>query len=431
MTGLPALLGGVPIRSRPYLPYNTIGDEEKRRVMAVLDTGLLSGFVARGNNAFLGGPAVQELEACFRDRFKCDWAVSFNSATSALHGCLIALGVGPGDEVIVPPYTMSATVAAVVMCRAVPVFVDIEPEMFCIDAEKIAAVITSRTKAIMAVNLFGQSADILPILTLAKRHGLSVIEDNAQAPGALYRGQLTGTVAHMGVFSLNRHKTIQCGEGGVAVTNDQKLAENLRLVRNHGEMVLSDWKREEPAELVGYNYRLTELSAAVAIPQLAKLDELNAGRIQLAGQLTEILAAFPFIQPARVREGCSHVYYLYPMLYQEEELGLTRDTVLAALQAEGIHAAEYVLPLYWLPLFARHQHRDDPGFSKVFPLYDRDCHYQRGLCPVVERVQTRHIIVTNICRQPHTGEEIDEFGRALARIRDHAEALRTWQDERS
>jgi perosamine synthetase len=382
-----ALHGGDPVRKDPYAPYNTIGEAEKARALEVLDSGVLSGYVARGNHQFGGGPAVTELEDAFRSQFGVRHAVAFNSATSALHGCLVAIGIGPGDEVIVPPYTMSATAMAVMMCGAVPVFADIEPDMFCIDPDRIISAITERTRAVIAVNLFGLPADLVRIGQIAEEHGIILVEDNAQAPLATCSGQLAGTIGSLGVFSLNRHKVIQCGEGGVALTDDDEYAERLQLCRNHGEVIPPDWGRDEPADIVGYNYRLPDLLAAVAIPQVGRLSQLRDARVKLADLLTSALADVEVLAPPRIRNDCTHSYYLYPMLYNRDVLGISRDVFLDALQAEGVHAARYVTPIHLLPIFQKHQRPSDPGFDRLFPGYDGECSYGRGQCPTVERVR--------------------------------------------
>lgn len=409
-----ALFGGNPVRSKPYPPYNTIGGEEKQMAIAVLETGVLSGFAARGNEQFYGGYYVRELESLFCKKFGVKYAITFNSATSALHGTMIASGIGPGDEVIVSPFSMSASASAVLMCHAVPVFVDIEPDMFCIDPAKLEAAITAHTKAIMVVNLFGLPADLNPIMEIARRYNLIVVEDNAQSPGAIYMNRFTGTIGDMGVFSLNRHKTIQCGEGGVVLTGNDNLAERLQLSRNHGEVVLLDWNRDDHSDIVGYNYRMSELHAAIAIPQLKKLDILNKERVSLANYLTHMLQDISFIRPPKVREGCTHVYYLYPMVYEQSRLGITRDTLIKALIAEGIHAAPYGSPIYMYPFFQNNH--DEETKKKKFPGYDGYINYSHGICPVVEKVQAEKIVLTNICRPPNTKREIEEFITALKKI---------------
>ena len=233
-----AIEGGTPVRRRPFPTYNTIGDEERRAVLAVLDSGVLSQFVGAWGPDFLGGPRVRALEAAWADYFGARHAVSVNSATSGLYAAVGAAGVGPGDEVIVSPYTMSASATAAVVYGAVPVFADIDPETFCLDPQSVRACITERTRAIIGVDLFGHPADWAGIRAATGSRPIVLIEDSAQAPGAKSGDRFAGTLADIGVFSLNYHKTIHSGEGGVAVTDDDCLADRLQLIRNHGEAVV-------------------------------------------------------------------------------------------------------------------------------------------------------------------------------------------------
>ncbi|MBO05977.1 MAG: hypothetical protein CMI58_02930 [Parcubacteria group bacterium] len=417
-----ALFGGPPVRSGQYYP-NKLGDEEKQIAVSVLESGILSGFAADANEQFYGGKYVKELESLFCQRFSCKYAVTFNSATSGLHGSMIAAGIGPGDEVIVPPYSMSATATAVLMCHAVPVFVDVEPDMFCINTDLIESFITTRTKAIIPVNLFGLPSDMDPILKIAEKHNLIVVEDNAQTPGAFYKGRLAGTIGCMGVFSLNRHKNIQCGEGGVVLTNDKYFAERLQLTRNHGEVVLFSMGRNDHADVVGYNYRLSELHAAVAIGQLKKLDEFNNVRVSLANHLTERLKEIPFMTSPKVRKDCTHVYYRYPMLYDRNKLGISRDTMVKALQSEGIHVSNYVAPIYMSPIYQKHKYSESDNFKRRFPEYNGTVNYSLGINPVVETLYKEKMIYTNICMPPNSKKEIDELLDALKKIELNLDAL--------
>lgn len=400
-----ALLGGRPVRTRPFPPHATTGDEERHAILEVLDSGLLSGFAARADAEFLGGPKVLALEEAFQDMFSVRHAVAFNSATSALHACVVAAGIGPGDEVITSPYSMSASATCILMQSGAPVFADIEPDTFCLNLLEVERAVSPRTKAILPVNLFGQPAALDPIMTVARKHGLLVIEDNAQAPGARCGGRFAGTIGHMGVFSLNRHKAIQCGEGGVAITDDPRLARRLRLIRNHGEVVAEDLGWSEDAHLVGYNYRMTELQAAVALPQVGKLNAFNRHRTELAELLTQKLAGCDFLVPPRVREGCTHVYYLYAMKMKPDALGVSRATLLEALKAEGIPAlGGYVKPLYRLPLFQKHRASGIP-------------------CPVTEALYDQELLTTNVCRYPATHEDILDLVRAVEKIGAHRAEL--------
>lgn len=408
-----ALLGGIPVRREPFPPYNTIGKAEKGNALKVLDSGLLSGFVATPGADFLGGKEVQGLESDFCNFFGTDYAISFNSASSALHACLAAARVGKGDEVIVSPYTMSASATAAIICGAIPVFVDIEPDTFCMDVDQVVKALTARTKAIMVVNIFGQPADLYPLRKLADQNDLILIEDNAQAPGSRYNGRYAGTVGHMGVFSLNRHKTIQCGEGGVAVTDNSELTYRLRLIRNHGEVVQAQLSHEEqnPAhfDIIGYNYRLTDLQAAVARPQLARLEQLNKHRVELADYLSLGLKDYTFLIPPKIREGCSHVYYLYPMIYRQEVLGISRDLFIKALIAEGMPVANYVEPLYRLPIYNN--------------LLSGMADYSPERFPVVEDLWQSTMITTSLCRQPLTKDHTKEFLVAVDKVAHGAKKM--------
>lgn len=424
-----AILGGEKVRSQAYVPYLALDDMAVARVHEVLRSGLLSGFVARGNANFMGGPQVRELEQVLKEIFGVRNAITVNSATSGLHAAMIAAGVGPGDEVIVSPITMSATAASVMMCKATPIFADVEPETYCIDPASVSRLIGPSTKAIIAVNIFGLPAALAPLREIADRHGLILVEDNAQAPGARYHGRLAGTVGHMGVLSFNHHKAIHSGEGGAVLTDDEDFARRLRLARNHGEVVLDDWDQvvDGDTEIVGYNYRLTELQAALLVPQLRRLAELTETRVWLADELSRRLAAYPFLKPVTVREGCSHAYYLYPIRYSAEQIGISRATFLAAMLAEGVHLAPYVKPIHHLPILRGHRSADHPRFGRLFPGRTTDLFPAVEPCPVAVGLSYDTLLVTNICRPPHTMAEVEEFIRALDKVSSGVDALSEWE----
>src|SRR3989338_671357 len=342
-----ALYGGKKIRSKPFAPHPVMGPEEKKQVLSVLKTGKLSGFLASPGDSFLGGPKVKELEAAFRTYFKVEHAVAMNSATANLHGALAALGVGPGDEVLVPPYTMCASASAILMCGAIPVFVDIEPDTFCMDPKKIEARVSPQTKAVVVVHLYGQPADMDPIMAIAKKHKLKVVEDCAQSPKAKYKGRYAGTIGDIGVFSLNQNKTITTGEGGVAVTRNARLALRMQLIRNHGEVVVDHLPDAKGLPCLGWNYRMTELEASVGISQFRKLDKLTAHRVKLAGYLGKKLAAAEGLTMPVTRQGCTHVYFVYPVRYDRQKTGIPSRLFVKALGAEGVtFGAGYVRPIY-------------------------------------------------------------------------------------
>lgn len=425
-----AIFGGNPVNTEPMPLYNTIGEEEKLAVMKVLDTGVLSGFAAQPNDDHLGGSVIRELEQAFCDVFGVPYAIAINSATSGLHAAVSATGVGPGDEVIVPPYTMTASATAVLMTGAVPIFADIDDEIFCIDPSSVEAQITPRTKGIMAVNLYGHPARLKELRKIADRHGLFLIEDNAQSPLATIDGQYAGTFGDVAVFSLNRHKVMQCGEGGVIICKDAKIAERCRLMRNHGEVLVEAFGINDISNTIGLNYRMTNMEAAVAIEQFKKLPALTEPRVRLANRLTEKLAEIDGITPPTVLDGYSHVYYFYTMKYDSNATGLSRELFSKAVKAEGFPlAAGYVKPLYLEPLY---QQRICFGRSGVpFSLNNHidENTYKRGICPVVERLHKSDLMWTNITYPPLTEEFMDRFVEACAKVLDNRDELLAKEDQ--
>jgi perosamine synthetase len=419
-----AILGGEPLRPHGQAPYNTIGEREKAAVMEVLDGGELSGFVASAGPYFWGGKQVRALEDAFKKHFGVKYAVAVNSATSALHCATSAMGIGPGDEVIVTPYTMSASATAILMTGAIPVFADIEDQTFCLDPASVEANVTPQTKGIMAVNIFGHPAPLGPLKEIAEKHNLFIIEDNAQAPDAIYHGQKTGTVGDCGIFSLNRHKVMQSGEGGVMITDNDTIAQKAALFRNHGEVIVADMGVEDIVNTVGLNYRMTEMEAAVARVQFERLPELNAWRIGNAERLSKVLAEIPGLTPPAVADNCSHVYYLYGLKFDEKIVGLPRDLFCRAVSAEGFYArGGYVKPIYLEPMYQRKIAFGPNGFPFTANPRNKNLSYAQGICPVVERMQDKEIIITTAFLPPNTEEDIELFAEACRQVIANRDAL--------
>ncbi|MEO8211538.1 MAG: DegT/DnrJ/EryC1/StrS family aminotransferase, partial [bacterium] len=253
-----ALLGGTPVRTELFSQSNTIGEEEKKAVMKVLDSGNLSQFVGYWNKDFYGGPMVRQFEKEWAEAIGVEHCISVNSNTSGLFACIGACDIGPGDEVIVSPYTMTAGAIAPLIYGAVPVFADIDEDTFCLDPKSIEENITPRTKAILVVHIGGHPTDMDEVMAIARKHNLKVIEDCAQSPMSVYKGRNVGTIGDVGVFSLNYHKHIHTGEGGMITTNNPKIAEKLELIRNHGEAVVEGKKVQDMWNTYGFNYRMTE-----------------------------------------------------------------------------------------------------------------------------------------------------------------------------
>lgn len=415
-----AIHGGTPVLRHPLPAPYLIGKEEIAIATKLLKEGPLSDYVGAPGKYFLGGKRVKSLEAAFVKKFKVKHAVSFNSATTALHAAVVALGIGPGDEVIVPPYTMSATPMAVLMNGAVPIFADIDPDTFCLDATLVEKAINKRTKAIFVVNLFGQPADFAKLLPLAQKHRLKIIEDNAQSPGALWRGRPAGTVGDIGIFSFNVHKTIQAGEGGVLVTSNDHYALRAQMCRNHGENLASHYPDAGP--LIGSNYRMTELTAALCEAQLARLDFLTKKRRELVAHLTKSLRGIEGITVPPVSEDTHHVYYVYPLKIDEKKLGISRDTLANAMAAEGYPMSKgYLEPLYLLPLFQKKQVFNETHFPFDYQGMTQD--YAKGICPVTERLYEKEFTFTTLCQHPRTKKDIDSFVRAVKKVLENRSEL--------
>jgi len=425
-----ALLGGKPVLKKPlvYFKYG-MGKEEIAAATKVVKSGILSGFVGRAGDNFLGGKYVKELEKAYCKKFKVKHAVSFNSATTALHAAIASLGIGPGDEVIVPPMTMTATATVILQNNAIPIFADIDEDTFCLDPKSVEEKISDRTRAIMPVNLHGQAADLDGIMKIAKKYNLKVIEDNAQSPGAKVGNKFAGTVGDIGVFSLNFHKVIHCGEGGVLVTNNDKLAFHAQLVRNHGEIVLDDLKDYDTV-LIGTNYRLTELQAAIAVEQLKKLDFLNNWRVKLADYLTKKLKKFKALTSVQIRKNYTHVYYTYPIKFNEKIAGITRKTFARAMKAEGFSLGEGSVkkPLYMLPVYQRQTvYKEGVRCPFDCPYYGKEIKYEKGLCPVDERMEEKELLISIICTWPLTKKHIDLFIEAIEKVFDNIGELKEYE----
>lgn len=417
MTSL-ALLGGKPVRSRPFPAHPVIGDEEKRAVMETLDEGRLSMFIAAPGEHFLGGKRVREFERQFAEYHGVKYAVAFNSATAALHAAVVGAGVEAGEEIIVPPYTFTSTATCALMQNAIPVFADIEDVGFGLDPAAVERAITPLTRAIIVVHLFGHPANIKSITEIARRNSLCVIEDCAQAPGAISDGQLVGTFGDCGVFSFTESKTITTGEGGMLITNDASMAEAARMVRNHGEMIVEgQTERSYSSSMLGWNYRMTEIEAALGIAQLSRLDALNEVRVRLADYLSARIANIDGVSvPVRLPRA-RHVYYVYAMKYDEERCGMPRESFVRAMNAEGIpFSAGYVRPLYLAPLYQGRRHA-------AFRNYRGNTVYEKGICPTAERMYEKEVILTPVVRFPAAERDIDDIADAMQKVMEEKRSL--------
>ncbi len=305
-----------------------IGKEEEEAVLEVLRSGYL-----------VRGPKAKELEEKFSEYIGRKSGVSTSSGTAALHIALLANGIGKDDEVIIPPLTFFASASTVLFCRAKPVFVDVDPVTFNMDVGKIEEVITPETKAIMPVHLYGQPVDMKPLMEIAEKHDLKVIEDACQSHGAEYGGKKVGAFGEASCFSFYPTKNMVVGEGGMVLVDDQDVKVECTLLREHGEITTYEHV------LLGYNYRMNEIAAAIGVEQLKKLPGFIEKRQENARRLTEGLADVEGIQTPVVGDNRTHVYYQY-IIEVEKEFPLNRDELVKYLNGKGIGAR----PSYPKPL---------------------------------------------------------------------------------
>lgn len=411
-----ALFGGNPVRGKPYPPHITTGVEEKKAVLRVLDKGILSDFEGANNQWFLGGEEVRAFEKEWAAYFKVKYAVSFNSATSGLMAAVGAAGIGPGDEVITTPWTMAATAAAILVNNAIPVFCDIEPDTFCLSADALEKKITPRTRAIMAVHIYGHPAQMDRITAIAKKYSLVVIEDAAQSPGIKYKGKFTGAIGDMGVFSLNCHKIIQTGEGGMVVTNDNELALRLRLIRNHAEAVIATgMKVKSPVNMIGWNYRMNEIEAAIGREQLKKLNLLLRQRGELVSYLSGKLKKYDFLITPTLRDGCGHSFYRYVLRLNPRVIKIPAEKIVKALNAEGMDFYAGYIPLNLYPIYQAQIGFGNKGCPFKCPWYGQKLDYSLKTLPNV-RSAMESSFSTEVVRPPLKFKDMDEIVLAFDKV---------------
>lgn len=314
----------IPI-TRPYFT-----EEDREALQLALDTGWV-----------VQGPRVKEFESLFARLSGAPYALATSSCTAALHLVLVALGIGEGDEVLVPAFTFVASANVMEYVRARPRFVDIDLETFNLNIDRVERLITPKTRAILPVHLFGLSAEMAPLVAIARRHGLALIEDAACAVGSRYHGRHVGTFGDAGCFSFHARKVITTGEGGMVITARPELASTLEALRSHGATT-SDLARHRLGSfalpefnLLGFNYRMTDLQGALGVAQLSKLDWLLEQRVRLARRYDADLSEVPHLATPQVPEGLEHTYQSY-VLFVKESSPLDRDELALRLQQRGI-----------------------------------------------------------------------------------------------
>jgi dTDP-4-amino-4,6-dideoxygalactose transaminase len=399
---VPAIAGGEKAKRTPYGSDKRYGAEELDELREALEQGTL--FYAQGKK-------VRQLEAEFAEKHGAKFAVTCSSGTAALHTACIALGISPGDEVIVPPITDMGTLCAVLYQGAVPVFADVTPHSYALDPVAVEGVITERTRAVIAVHLWGNACDLDALRNLCDRHNLLLIEDCAQAFGATYRGRSVGTFGQVGCFSYNEFKHISCGDGGLVITDDAEIANRLRLATDKCYNRAPDALIRQPVFLAN-NYRMTELQGAVARAQLRKLDGIIAKRRSWCASLTESLQGTPGISLPEATPDADPSWWFYLLRVRPEELGgADADRFTAALAAEGVRAGAHYIgqPIYRYPLF-----RDHSAFAHGTPHPFGSMDYNSVHCPVAEAVLETGVMLP--VNEAFTETDREEIAIAIRRV---------------
>ena len=394
-----------------------IDAKEKNAVDKVIKSKNLSGFVARNSKNFYGGKYVQTFEKKLENYFNTKYAITVNSWTSGLICCVGASGIKPGDEVIVPSWTMSATVTSILQWNAIPVFVDIDKDTFNIDPSKIEKKITSRTKLIILVDIFGKPADYKKIIKIAKKYKLKIIADSAQAPGIKYNKKFCGTITELGGLSLNYHKHIHTGEGGVVFTNSKNLSKKVKMLRNHGENIVTKNSNEFLNNMIGFNFRMGEIEASIGIEQLKKLKNILKKKQSLSYRLSKNLKDLKGLKIPRIDDYSRNAFYIYPMVIDSKIIRTKREKIIQLLRKEikkNIIIEGYQ-NIHMLPIFQKQKCYGGTNFpwklnKEVF--YD----YSEGSLPVSEELHNKTFIGILMCKFDLKNQDIEKISNSFKKI---------------
>jgi dTDP-4-amino-4,6-dideoxygalactose transaminase len=387
-----AMHGGEPVRTTPIGQWPEFGHEEEQLLLAALRSGKWGS---------LDGTYVNEFERRFAEFQAATYAVTTVNATMGLAVAYKAIGLGPGDEVIVPAYTFIATGSAAVMIGAIPVFADVDPETLLISPESIDAAVTPRTKAVVPVHHGGSPVDMDAVLDVAKRRGLRVVEDAAQAHGAAWRGRPVGAIGDVGVFSHQSSKMLTAGEGGTMVTNDPEIDELLWSYRNVGRRRGGEWYEHVR---LGWNLRMTEFQAAVLLAQLQRFPEQQARRTAAAAYLTERLADIPGVVPLEVPSGVTaHSWYTYHWRWLgARHAGLDKLEFARALRAEGVPVLHGYVPI----------NRNEALRAEIKRLGGAE----PNACPAAERADAEEILAFSSPILMAENADLDDVIRAVEKV---------------
>ncbi|MFB3814521.1 MAG: DegT/DnrJ/EryC1/StrS family aminotransferase [Terriglobales bacterium] len=424
-----AVLGGTPVRQKPFPSWPVWDDNEERALLEVLHSGKWWRF-SYGVGVELSEPStgdrsrVVQFQEAFARHHEAAYGVACANGTAAIEILLKALGIGPGDEVVVPAYTYVATATAVLQVNAVPIFVDIDSDTYNIDPARIEAAITPRTRAVIPVHFAGQAADMDAVLEIAGRHKLFVVEDAAHAHGAEWKGRKLGALGDGGTFSFQASKNMTAGEGGIILTNSRELAVMCESYLWAGRQQGHPWYEHHR---LGWNYRLTEFQAAILLQQLKRLDYQNTRRMENAAYLSKRLAAVDGIRPLKWDPRATRQsFHIYMFRYSPEAFGgLPKSEFVKALAAEGVPCiGGYSHALYKNPMF-----RNKDFYPRGCPItcghYSRDIDYAafEQLCPVTERACRSEAVWLEHRLLLGSTQDMDDIVDAVEKVRSNAARL--------
>jgi perosamine synthetase len=403
-----ALHGGPKLIKKKFKKYISIDKKDIDAAIKVLKKGTLSDFLGEKSPKFYGGYHVQKFERYLEKYFKAKHAITTNSWTSGLIAAVGAIGTEPGDEIIVTTWTMCASATAILHWNAIPIFADIEKETFNIDPKSIEKNITNKTVAIIAVDIFGHPANMKIINQIAKKNNLKVITDNAQSIGTFSGNKYSGTHGDIGGFSLNCHKHINTGEGGILITNNDEYAKRLRHIRNHAEAVVSSNINNFTPNMIGYNFRLGEVESAIGIEQIKKLKKKVKRRQQIALKLTKALNKLPGIQTPKIKKNCTHAFYIYALLIDKKITKVTKKKIYNALVAEGLdNILDEYFTLHLLPMYQNKLAYGSKGFPWSANFTRKNISYKKGICANAEKLNKENLILLELCVHEYSEKEVD------------------------
>ncbi len=409
---IPALYGGEKVIKKKFEPYISIGKEEASAALKVVNTGKLSQFKASRDKRFYGGFFVKKFEKKLRSFYKVKYAITLNSWTSGLIAALGALELEPGDEVITTPWTMSACAAAILHWNAIPVFADISKETFCIDSESIKKKISKKTKAILIVDIFGVPCDLSSIKKSIGSRKIKILTDSAQTPYYPIKSKLAGTLTDVGGFSLNCHKHINTGEGGIVVTNSKKIADKVFKIRNHAEGVVSE--DENLANMLGYNFRLGEIESAIGIEQLKKLKKIILKRNKLFIFLAQELNKLNGIN-IPTSKFKNNNYYIFPIVIDQKIIKNPRKKIIKLLTAEGIEGlVSGYCNLHLLPMFKKRIAYGKNSFP--WKHFNNRISYKKGDCPIAEKLHDETFVAFQVCLFSFRSSDIRNIIKAFRKV---------------